>query len=385
MMAAASVAATRRPQCAGTGRAWWLALLSTLGMLVSHTATAVVLPEDRTDLLYHYYDGGGVTVNGPAMLVRKSAGDNVSLSGRYYVDTISSASIDVVTTASPYKDKREEFGVGIDYLHGNSLVQASMSSSKENDYLADTLSLNVSHDLFGGLTTLNLGFSQGQDTVQRVDTSFEEDINRYNFRMGATQVLSKSLLLGVAYEGISEEGYLSNPYRSARVLGATLPEQYPGTRDSQAVAVRVVKGFSSDQQPVISSVRADYRYFRDNWGIRSNTLKVALQRYFGSRVLGEARYRYYQQSAATFYSDNFASEMTYMARDKELSTFQSHSLGVRVTWYFLDRKYLFLDRMSLNFSHDYVNFDYQDFTDVRTGELYSFGANILQLYISAWY
>ena len=153
----------------------------------------------------------------------------------------------------------------------------------------------------------------------------------------------------------------------------------------QAVAVRVVKGFSSDQQPVISSVRADYRYFRDNWGIRSNTLKVALQRYFGNRVLGEARYRYYQQSAATFYNDNFTSEMTYMARDKELSTFHSHSLGAKVTWYFVDRKYLFFERIGVNFSHDYVNFDYRNFTDVRTGERYSFGANILQLYISAWY
>lgn len=379
----ASAAVLRRPKCAG--HAWPAALLAAWGALVLHTAIAAVLPEDRTDLLYHYYDGGGVRVNGPAMLVRKSASDNISISGRYYVDTISSASIDVVTTASPYKDKREEFGVGVDYLHGNSLLQASVTSSKENDYLADTVSLNVSHDLFGGLTTLNLGFSQGQDTVQRVDTSFKSDINRYSFRLGATQVLSKSLLLGLGYEGIAEEGYLNNPYRSARVLGASLPERYPGTRDSQAVSVRAVKGFSSEQRPVISSVRAEYRYFRDNWGIHSNTLGLGVQRYFGNRVLGEARYRYYQQSAATFYSDNFATEMTYMARDKELSTFHSHSLGAKATWYFVDRKYLFFDRMSLNFSHDYVYFDYQDFTDVRTGEPYSFGANILQLYISAWY
>jgi hypothetical protein len=371
---------TRQPP-----RAWASSLLTALVMLVSQTVTAVVLPEDRADLLYHYYDGGGVTVNGPAVLMRKSAGDNVSISGRYYVDAISSASIDVVTTASPYKDKREEFGVGVDYLHGNSLMQASVTSSKENDYLADTLNLNVSHDLFGGLTTLNLGFSQGQDIVQRVDTSFEEDINRYSYRLGATQVLSRSLLLGVGYEGIAEEGYLSNPYRSARVLGASLPEQYPGTRDSQAVSVRAVKGFPSDQRPVLSSVRAEYRYFRDNWGIHSNTLAFALQRYFENRVLGEARYRYYQQSAASFYSDNFTSEMTYMARDKELSTFHSHSFGAKISWNFVDQNYLFFDRMSLNASYDYVFFDYQDFTDVRTGELYSFGANILQLYISAWY
>ncbi|HJX58878.1 MAG TPA: DUF3570 domain-containing protein, partial [Thiobacillus sp.] len=349
------------------------------------TGLAAVLPDDRADALYHYYDGGGVTVRGPALLVRKSVADTVSLSGRYYVDTISSASIDVVTTASPYKDKREEFGAGIDYLHGNSLIGVTLSSSNENDYLADSFGLNVSHDLPGGLTTINLGYSQGHDIVQRVDTSFEAEINRYNFRLGVSQVLTRSLLLGVNFEGIAEDGYLSNPYRSARILGASLPERYPGTRDSQALAVRAVQAFSSGSRPVISSLRAEYRYFRDNWGIRSNTLAFALQRYFGDRVLGEARYRYYQQSAASFYSDNFTTEMVYMARDKELSTFTGHSLGYKVSWKFLDRKYFVFDRMSLNFSHDYINFDYQDFTDVRTGEAYSFGANVLQLFVSAWY
>jgi hypothetical protein len=345
----------------------------------------VVLPEDRTDTMYHYYDGGGVKVSGPALLVRKSAGDSVSVSGRYYVDTISSASIDVVTTASPYKDKREEFGIGIDYLHGNSLMGVSVTTSKENDYLADTFGLSVAHDLFDGLTTVSMGYSQGQDQVQRTNSTFEADINRYSYRLGVTQVLTRSLLLGVNYEGIAEEGYLKNPYRAARYLGATIPESYPGTRDSQAVAVRMIKGFSSDSRPAASSVRAEYRYFRDNWDIRSDTLTLAYQRYFGERVLGEVHYRYYQQNAASFYSDNFTTLTTYRARDKELSTFHSHSLGTKVSWHFVNRKFLFFDRMSLNLAHDYVYFDYQDFTDIRTGQAYSFGANILQLYISAWY
>jgi hypothetical protein len=356
------------------------------GCLVSaQISLAAVLPEDRADTLYHYYDGGGVEVSGPAVLVRKSVGDSVSLSGRYYMDAVSSASPDVVSGGSPYKDKREEFGVGMDYLHGNSLMGVALSSSKENDYLADTFGLNVSHDLFDSLTTVNLGYSQGHDVVQRVDTSFEEEVNRYNFRLGVTQILTRSLLLGVNYEGIAEDGYLGNPYRSARVLGASLPELYPGTRDSQAIAVRAIQGFSPGSRPVISSLRAEYRYFQDNWGIRSNTLAFGLQRYFGDRVLGEAHYRYYQQSAANFYNDNFSSEMTYMSRDKELSTFNSHSLGVKVSWNFLDQKYLVFNRMSVNLSHDYIYFDYQDYTDLSTGEAYSFGANVWQLFISAWY
>lgn len=367
------------------GRAPWQLLSGILLGLYTVTLTAAVLPDDRTDLLYHYYDGGGVTVSGPALLVRKNVGDSVSLSGRYYVDTVSSASIDVVTTASPYTDRREEMGIGVDYLHGNSLMSLGLTSSKENDYLADTLSLGVAHDLFGGLTTLSLGFAQGHDTVMRVDNNFERPLERYQFRLGLTQVLTKSLLLGVSFEDVAEDGYLSNPYRSARLLGASLPERYPGTRDSQAVAVRLVKGFSTSSRTLGHSVRAEYRYFQDNWDIHAQTLGLTFQRYFSDAWIGELRYRYYQQNAASFYSDNFTQEMTYMARDKELSTFQSHSLGVKVSWQFTQQPLWFIRKATLNLSHDYVNFEYDDFTDVRTGQPYSFSANILQLFISAWY
>ena len=36
---------------------------------------AAVLPEERADSMYHFYDGGGVRVTGPALLVRKNVTD----------------------------------------------------------------------------------------------------------------------------------------------------------------------------------------------------------------------------------------------------------------------------------------------------------------------
>jgi len=354
------------------------------GLLAHPYGMAAVLPDERVDAMYHYYEGGDVKVSGPALLVRRNVGDSVSVTGRYYMDSISSASPDVVSGGSPYKDRREEFGLGFDVLHGNSVFSAFVSTSTENDYQADTYSLNVSHELFGGLTTVNMGYSQGHDVVSRVDTSFESEVNRYSYRLGLSQVLSKSLLLGVNYEGIAEAGYLQNPYRYARVLGAYTEEIYPGTRDSQALALRLVKGFAQSSRPVGSSLRADYRYYRDNWGINSHTLGAAYQFYIGDRWLGDVHSRYYQQSAASFYSDNFQTAMTYMARDKELSTFQDYSIGTKWSWTFLKQRYLSVERASLNLAYDYIYFTYDDYTNVLTGQKYSFGANVLQLYISAW-
>ena len=41
-------------------------------LLLPATALGAVLPDDRADLLYHYYDGGGgVTIDGPSLLLRR--------------------------------------------------------------------------------------------------------------------------------------------------------------------------------------------------------------------------------------------------------------------------------------------------------------------------
>ena len=360
-------------------------MLITLALWPS-VSSAVVLPEERADVLFHYYDGGGVTVSGPAILARKSVSDTVSMSARYYVDMISSASIDVVTTASPYRDKRTEYGVSLDYLHDKSLMSFSYTTSKENDYLSDTYGINLSHDLFGGLTTATFGYSHGQDTVMRVDTSFQDVVDRHQFRAGLNQIVTRRLMVGVSYEGVTENGFLNNPYRSVRIglsfPGGARSEVYPRARDSQAIAFRGILGLGNDQRPLVRSLRAEYRYFQDTWDISAHTLIFGVQRYFGDRWSGEFRYRYYQQSAASFYADLFPTEFLYMARDKELSTFHSHSFGIKSNWQFLKRPQF---RSSLGLSLDYMKFEYDDFSDPLTGELYSFNAIVGQLFLSFWY
>ena len=58
-------------------------------------------------MLYHRYDGGGVTIHGPSVLVRKKMAEKYSVSANYYVDMVTSASIDVeVSGASEYKEER---------------------------------------------------------------------------------------------------------------------------------------------------------------------------------------------------------------------------------------------------------------------------------------
>ena len=54
--------------------------LLVIGLLA--TAKAAVLPQDRSDVLYHSYQGDGVSIDGPSILLRKKIGNKVSISDK---------------------------------------------------------------------------------------------------------------------------------------------------------------------------------------------------------------------------------------------------------------------------------------------------------------
>ena len=117
----------------------WRGLLGSL-MATGTAAHAATLPEDKAEILLHSYDGGGVKATGPALLVRKSLADKVSLQAQYYVDAVSNASIDVVTTASPFRETRKAWDFTAEAVVRDSTLTASVSRSREPDYQADAAS-----------------------------------------------------------------------------------------------------------------------------------------------------------------------------------------------------------------------------------------------------
>lgn len=349
------------------------------GVLAAASADSAELPEDRADTMFHLYDGGGVTALGPAVLIRKSLFDSVSLSGSYYVDMVSNASIDVVTTASPYHETRTESTLGLDYLYHDSLISLSGTHSKEPDYSADSVSVDVTQDVFSGMTTVSLGYTRGWDTVGKHGLpGFSANANHWQYRLGVTQVLTSRWLMSLNLESVSDDGYLQSPYRVARVFGAAVPERDPSTRTGRAALLRVAGDVGSR-----SAVRAQYRYFWDTWGIGAHTAELGYSRYLGNRWLLDGHVRYHTQDHALFYSDNFTSEMTYMSRNRQLSSFWDAGPGMKAT-YSAGRVWSRFD-LKVTTAYEWLRFQYRDFTDIRTGQLYSFNANVLELFVSATY
>jgi hypothetical protein len=357
---------------------------------------AGVLPEDRADVLFHSYDGGGVTIQGPSVLVRKQFAGRFSAAANYYVDKVSSASIDVVTTASPYDEERTQYSVGLDYLHDRWLMNIGLTKSDENDYTAETFSFGVSQDIFGDLTTISLGYSVGDDDIgRRGDENFVETLQRQQYRLGLSQILTKSLILGLSFETITDEGFLNNPYRSVRYVDAGSPlgysyepEIYPRTRTSDAGAVRL-----RYYLPYRAALHGEYRTYSDTWEIESDTFELGYTHPLEGGWVIEAKLRFYSQERAEFFSDLFPNTQfqNFMARDKELSTFSSQTLRLGMTYDILRGGWKFVEKGSVSVFYDRIEFEYEDFRDLRQigglpGQepLYDFGANVLQVFVSFW-
>jgi len=366
---------------------------------------AAVLPDDRADLLFHDWEGGGVTVEGPSILVRKKVNDSLSLAANYYVDMISSASVDVLSTASPYKETRRQGSLSADYLHGNTIYSAGYIESNEPDYKARTAFFSVSQSMFGDLTTVSFGFSRGWDRVgedtylngRYADggrmTTWVGDADHRNWTASVSQILTRNLLLALNVETDESDGYLQSPYRSARYLNPegvvqTEAQVTPNTRTGNAASAQL-----KYYLPWHAALDGSYRFYHDTWGITAHTLGAGYTQPLSTSWTLTANARYYRQSAADFYSDLFPFDdsQNFMSRDRELAQFHDLTLGMGASWQFHPSWPRWIEKGSLNLSYNRLHVSYDDFHNYTVGAsptgvpLYSFDANVTQFFISFWY
>jgi len=377
-------------------------LLLFLVLLCSRFSYALVLPEERADVLYHSYDGGGVSVSGPSILVRKGIGDSVSVSANQYMDNVSGASIDVdmITGGSKYTESRNQQSVSVDYLYDKSIMSYSYTKSVENDYEAVTQNINMTQEMFGGLTTVGIGYTIGNNIVGQIGSPLSEPVALRSYRLTLSQVLTKNTVMSVIYEIITDEGFLRNPYRSVRYDNSSAgdplnpylleSENYPNTRTSNAAAVGV-----KYYLPYRAAVSVGYRAFTDTWQIAANNFDIGYVHPVGDNWMFEIDFRFYSQTSASFYNDLFAfsNQFEFRARDKELSTYSYNSFGVGVSYEFAKNDASWIKKASVNLNYNYFSFTYEDFRDARVSTLatlgqepvYSFTADVIRFYVSIWF
>jgi hypothetical protein len=385
-----------------------LAAVATLSLMCA--AGAAVLPDDRADMFWSQYKGGGMDITGESVLVRKKFSEQFSMQGNYFIDKVSGASVDVLSNASVIKDERKQKSLSADYIHDKTQYNLSYTNSTERDYISNTTHFSLSQDMFGDLTTVTLGFTDSRDKVGENNGSANKPIISWlghaqsrSYEGGLSQVITKNLITGVTLEVITDQGLLSNPYRSIRYLDPTVPlgyslgsQVYPNTHTSTAVETR-----AKYYLPYRAAASLSYRYFTDTWGVRANTIELGYTQPVSNKFIFEGRLRHYSQNHATFYSDlfNFANEQNFEARDKDLAASTNNTFGAKMTWAFAPEGFLIFKRATASFDVSRIQFKYSDFRNIKyfndtpagggyqpgTEPLYGFDAMVYQVYLSLFF
>jgi hypothetical protein len=377
-------------------------------LLLVRSTSADVLPDNRADVFYSKYSGGGMDITGYSATARAKITENFAVEANYFIDKVSGASIDVLSQASVIKDERKQKSGTIEYLRDKTTYTASYTSSVERDYISNTAAISLSQDMFGDLTTVTLGFANTQNKVgENNGTANDPNVAWVGHALtraysgGVSQIITKNFIAGVNLQVITDAGYLANPYRSIRYLvpvdvnpkGYALGNQvYPDTHTSTAVQVQ-----GKYYLPYRAAVTALYRYYTDTWGVRGNTYELDYTHPIRNRWIFEGRVRYYKQNAANFYSDlfPFADSQNFTARDQNLAALDNTTIGAKVTYAFLPDGWRFFKRGTVTLDVSRIRFNYLDFRNIKdyglpqytpgAEPLYNFNANVFQAFVSMYF
>jgi hypothetical protein len=374
-------------------------------LLLIRSTSADVLPDNRADVFYSKYSGGGMDITGYSATARAKITENFAVEANYFLDKVSGASVDILSQASVMKDERKQKSGTIEYLHDKTTYTASYMSSVERDYVSDTASFALSQDMFGDLTTVSLAFANTKNKVgENNGTANDPNVAwlghslTRSYSGGVSQIITKNFIAGVNLQVITDAGLLANPYRSIRFLdgstrGYGLGSQvYPETHTSTAVQVQ-----GKYYLPYRAAVTALYRYYTDTFGVIGNTYEIDYTHPVRNRWIFEGRVRYYKQNSATFYSDlfPFAGSQNFTARDQNLAAQDNTTIGVKVTYAFLPDGWKFFKRGTVTLDASRIRFNYRDFRDIKdfgvpafgpgTEPLYQFNANIFQAFVLMYF
>ena len=281
--------------------------------------------------------GDRMKVLEPVLWLKTPIGERWEFSASATIDIVSGASAITVTnvsgrpaqvyTGASITDRRKANDAGLKYKFGElneHALAATYATSFEKDYDSKAYGLNATFDFNERNTTLALGYGGSDDIVRSVtDRTLVRDRRSRELLMGFTQLLDRSTLVQSNLTITRQSGYLNDPYRLTISLfpggGGTLAKDTrPDTRRIIAWLTRAKRANGAN-----GFLSGEYRYARDDWGVRSHTLALSWQKPFGELWAIEPGLRYYTQRAADFYRPEIlaAPVPRHTSSDQRLASF----------------------------------------------------------------
>ena len=309
-----------------------------------------------------YYDNDHTAVLSPTIagtVLDPVAGWSVK--ARYLADIVSSASVDIVSTASKrWNEVRHAGSLDLAYKPGVFGVGATGSFSSEPDYLSLVGGITGTYEFDEKNRSVLLGFVHGEDTIGRHFTpfsAFSRHLARNALNGAYTIVVNRETLVVLVGDAIYERGDQSKPYRyvpmfaagtgDAVPAGASVDavnaarlsekplEQLPLSRDRYAFTIRLLHRFSN------ATARISERLYADSWGVKASTTDARYIVDAGARFQLWPHLRFHTQTPAVFWKRAY--EVAYdrtgawsfpalRTGDRELSPVTAVTVGGGFRW-----------------------------------------------------
>ena len=311
----------------------------------------------------------GLTVVNPSAALSVAPNNWLTVRGNYEADIVSGASealkggrlsnVDIVTSATHFADTRHAVTGGFTVTRATTHLSGSYTYGTEHDYHSNSLALSAGTDFLQKNTQIELSYGRGFDKVctsayaatdapssrLALDNSngcftndkkrAARDISLNNFQVGWTQTWTPEFATQMVLSTALQHGFLGNPYRSVVIApaGDQALENHPDNRARGALGLRGKYYVRSLQ----TAFTAGGRLYRDTWDIFGQTYELDAERYMLPWLRILARARYYTQSKALFWSDDYTGgepatgpRGQYWSGDRELSPLSNYLLGGRV-------------------------------------------------------
>jgi hypothetical protein len=264
--------------------------------------------------------------------VRASAAvDIVTGASPELVTNISGKPAQVITGAS-VDDHRTLWDLHVSRRIGELTLGVSGSSSDEHDYLSHAYGAEARLDLNDRNTTLIVGYGRANDRVSsHDDPTLDEPRDTDQYLIGISQALSPVDAIQSTMQWGRGDGYYNDPYKHTLTfypVGA--PNFALDTRPSHRNTFNWLTSYRHHFASMAATLQADYRYYRDDWGIRAHMLELGWSQSLAERWTLRPALRYYTQSRADFYTPVIPRpQPEILSSDQRLAAFGGLSPTIR--------------------------------------------------------
>jgi hypothetical protein len=149
----------------------------------------------------------------------------------------------------------------------------------------------------------------------------------YNLGLTFSQIVNKNFQMAFLVDAGYQEGLLATKFNRVYFNGLATPksENLPDTRFKLPIGMRT-SYFLGDN--II--LRGFYRYYFDNWDIKSHTISLEPTIKLSAFSSISIPYRYYVQNEAKYFKPKYQHQLAeeFFTSDYDLSAFSSHMIGL---------------------------------------------------------